>query len=98
LGEQSPTFLKVGVNRLAILTIFFALGSSDSCVKREVCSTLSHLGGGVDLPPIVGGGLDAPVDVSKVMLTMGYYSGGIRDARRLLITVGVSVCHALLTP
>ena len=43
-----------GVNRLAILTIFFALGSSDSCVKREVCFNLSDVGG-VDLPPIVGG-------------------------------------------
>ena len=49
----SHIFKSGGVNRLAILTIF-ALGLSDSCVKRKVCFTLSDLG--VDLPPIVGGG------------------------------------------
>ena len=33
-------------------------GSSDSCVKSVVCFTVSDVG--VDLPPIVGRGLDAP--------------------------------------
>ena len=40
-GRESPKFFKVGgVNRLAIL-LFLALGvgSSDSCVKSEVCFT-----------------------------------------------------------
>jgi len=41
-----PYFLKWGVNRLAILTIFFATGSSESCVKNEVCFTLSDVGVG----------------------------------------------------
>ena len=39
--------------KVSAITNIFALGSSDSCVKREVCFTLSDMG--VDLPPIVEG-------------------------------------------
>ena len=45
LGEQSSTLFKVGVNRsIGHFNYFFALGSSDSCVKSEVCFTVSHVG------------------------------------------------------
>jgi len=38
LGEQSPTFLTVGVDRFGHVNQFVALGSLHSCVKNEVCS------------------------------------------------------------
>jgi len=50
----SHIFLEWGVNWLAILTNFVSPRSSDSCVKSEVCFTLSDVG--VDLPPTVGRG------------------------------------------
>jgi len=54
-----------GVNRLSILTIFFALGSSDSCVKRECAGC-----GGWSPTHSSGVGLDAPAFSCSQLFTI----------------------------